>query len=83
MGEYEFSSLSGLQSTIFNLTELEKFEITLLALCQFQINAILRRSLMFSRLQHVRLRAINRKVEDIDQESLNAARRVIPNIVIE
>ena len=49
----------------------------------FQINAILRRSLKFSKLQHVKFQAINPNDEEVDQEILNAAREVIPNIVFE
>ena len=52
---------------------------------QFQINAILRKSYQFSKLQHIKFWAltVGPAVKEVDQEVLAAARKVIPNIVIE
>ena len=56
---------------------------------EFQINAILSRSLQFTKLQCAKFSIDDSgpiRIEDdmvVDQEILNAAQNVIPNIVIE
>ena len=54
---------------------------------KFQINAILRHSLQFSKLQHITFLVINSVVdyeevdqEEVDQDILKEAGEVIPNI---
>ena len=54
---------------------------------KFQINAILRHSLQFSKLQHITFLVINSGDDDeevnqegVDQDILNEAGKVIPNI---
>ena len=54
----------------------------LLSKTEFQLNAILRHSLQFTKLQHIHFLGCNSDDEEIDQGILNAARRVIPNIMI-
>ena len=47
----------------------------------FQINAVLKQSLQFSKLQHLELWASNAE-EEVDQGILDQALEVIPNVMI-
>ena len=49
---------------------------------EFQINAILSRSLQFTKLQNFKFWLEMAGDTEVDQEILNAAGKVIPNIVI-
>ena len=50
---------------------------------EFQITAILSRSLKFTKLQDVKFYIDEDENEEVDQEILDAALNVIPNIEIE